>query len=211
MNLDDDKPEQLLEFHQKKREVQIVLNLIDTLQLFMDDKMDEFVAANEEIAKELSANSMGKAMLGKISYIYIETGTLYIGGLKSVIPYFNKLGHNWDAKVSLLKSMYSTLKAAKKMEEQKQAEFNKKSEEEKKQEEERKEPNAQDMEHMAAMGENMVDVAWSMTVLDIEQTLRASIVKMFRDKGVDKGVKAKRALGLIKLGQIFEKYGDKTG
>ena len=83
----------------------------------MDDKMDEFVAANEEMAKELSANSMGKAMLGKISYIYIETGTLYIGGLKSVIPYFNKLGHNWDAKISLLKSMYSTFKAAKKMEE----------------------------------------------------------------------------------------------
>lgn len=166
--------------------------------------MDDFIAANEEIAKELSVNSMGKAMLGKISYIYIETGTLYIGGLKSVIPYFNKLGHDWDSKMSLLKSMYSTFKAAKKMEEQKKEDFMKKSEEEKKQEEEKKEPNAQDLEHMAAMGENMVDVAWNMTVIDIEQTLRASIIKMFRDKGVDKGVKAKRALGLIKLGQIFE-------
>lgn len=61
----------------------------------MDDKMEEFEKVNEEIAKELSANSMGKAMLGKVSYIYIEMGTLYIGGLKSIIPYFNKLGHNW--------------------------------------------------------------------------------------------------------------------
>ena len=67
------------------------------------------------------------------------------------------------------------------------------------------------MENMAAMGENMVDVAWGMTVLDIENTLRISIAKLFRDKGVDKGVKAKRALGLIQLGQIFEKFGDKTG
>ena len=67
------------------------------------------------------------------------------------------------------------------------------------------------MENMAAMGENMVDVAWGMTVLDIEHTLRISIAKLFRDKGVDKGVKAKRALGLIQLGQIFEKFGDKTG
>lgn len=132
MNLDDDQPEQLLEFHQKRREVQIVLNLIDTLQLFMDDKLDEFVKVNEEIAKELTTNGMGKAMLGKIAYIYIETGTLYIGGLKSIIPYFNKLGHNWDAKMSLLKSMYSTFKAAKKMEEKKRADFEKKSEEEKK-------------------------------------------------------------------------------
>lgn len=67
------------------------------------------------------------------------------------------------------------------------------------------------MEHMAAMGENMVDVAWNMTVLDIEQTLRTSINKMFRDKGTDSGIKAKRALGLIKLAEIFEKYGDTTG
>ena len=60
----------------------------------MDDKFEEFEKVNEETAIELSANSMGKAMLGKISYIYIETGTLHIGGLKSVIPHFNKLGHN---------------------------------------------------------------------------------------------------------------------
>ena len=177
----------------------------------MDDKLEEFTQKNEEIAKELTTNGMGKAMLGKIAYIYIETGTLYIGGLKSVIPYFNKLGHNWDAKMSLLKSMYSTFKAAKKMEEQKKAEMAGKTEEEKKAEFERQEPNAEDMEHMAAMGENMIDVAWSMTVLDIEQTLRTSIDKLFRDKSVDKGVKAKRALGLIKLGEIFNKYADKTG
>ena len=107
----------------------------------MDDKLDEFVKVNEEIAKELTTNGMGKAMLGKIAYIYIEMGTLYIGGLKSIIPYFNKLGHNWDAKMSLLKSMYSTFKAAKKMEEKKRAEFEKKSEEEKKAEFEKQEPN----------------------------------------------------------------------
>jgi hypothetical protein len=72
----------------------------------MDDKMEEFEAINEATAKELTANSMGKAMLGKIAYIYIEMGTLYIGGLKSIIPYFNSLGHNYKAKMSLLSSMY---------------------------------------------------------------------------------------------------------
>jgi hypothetical protein len=97
------------------------------------------------------------------------------------------------------------------MEEQKQAEFLQKSEEEKKADEERKVPNEKEIEHMQNISENMIDVAWSMTVLDIEQTLRKSIEKLFRDQGVDKGLRAKRALGLIKLGQIFEKYGDKTG
>jgi len=98
----------------------------------VDDKQEEFERVNEEAAKELTSNNMGKAMLGKIAYIYKETGTLYIGGLKSIVPYFNKLGHNWDAKMNLLKSMYSTFKAAKKMEEQKKAEFANKTEEEKK-------------------------------------------------------------------------------
>ena len=211
MNMKEDQPEQILEFHQKKREVQLAVNLIETLQLFMDDKMEEFEAANEAMAKELASNSMGKAMLGKIAYIYIETGTLHIGGLKSIIPHFNKMGHNWEAKVSLMKSMYSTFKAAKKMEEQRHEEFMRKSEEEKKQEEEKKEPTEKDIENMKKISENMVDVAWSMTVLDIEQTLRAAIQKLFRDTDVDKGLKAKRALALIKLGQIYEKYGDKTG
>jgi hypothetical protein len=105
---------------------------METLQLFMDDKMEEFERINEETAKELSSNSMGKAMLGKVSYIYIETGTMYIGGISSVIPYFNRLGHNWSAKTSLLKSMYSTFKAAKKMEDQRRKEFAKKTDEERK-------------------------------------------------------------------------------
>ena len=96
--------------------------------------------------------------------------------------------------------MYSTFKAAKAMEEQKAAENLKKSEEEKKQDEERKVPNEQDMEHMKSISENMIDVAWSMTVLDIEGTLRSAIDKIFRDQKTDKGLKAKRALGLIKLG-----------
>ena len=105
---------------------------METLQLFMDDKMEEFERVNEETAKELSSNSMGKAMLGKVSYIYIETGTMHVGGISSVIPYFNRLGHNWDAKTSLLKSMYSTFKAAKRMEDERREEHSKKSEEEKK-------------------------------------------------------------------------------
>jgi hypothetical protein len=46
----------------------------------------------------------------------------------------------------------------------------------------------------------MIDVAWNMTVLDIEKTLRASIGKIFGDMKADKGVKIKMALGLIILG-----------
>lgn len=55
------------------------------------------------MAKELSANSMGKMLIGKISYIYIETGTMYLGGLKSVGSHFSKWSHNWEVKKNLIK------------------------------------------------------------------------------------------------------------
>jgi len=34
---------------------------------------------------------------------------------------------------------------------------------------------------------------------------------MFRDKATPDHVKAKRAMGLVKLAEIFEKFGDNTG
>ena len=38
---------------------------------------------------------------------------------------------------------------------------------------------------MKAMSESMIDVAWNITVLDIETTLRIAVSKIFRDKSVD--------------------------
>ena len=62
-------------------------------------------------------------------------------------------------------------------------------------------------EAMKAMSENMIDVAWNITVLDIESTLRASISKIFRDKAVDEKGKKMRAKGLSALSKIYKAYG----
>ena len=72
MNLDEGQPSELLAHRQKKREIQIALNIIDTLKPFMDDEIEEFKEKNSEFAKELATNSMGKLMLGKIACIYDE-------------------------------------------------------------------------------------------------------------------------------------------
>lgn len=72
MNLEDGQPQELLEHRQKKREIQIALNLIDTLKPFMDDEIEEFQEKNDEFAKDLATNNMGKLMLGKIASIYSE-------------------------------------------------------------------------------------------------------------------------------------------
>ena len=38
----------------------------------MDDEIEEFQEKNDEIAKDMTSNSMGKLMLGKIAAIYAE-------------------------------------------------------------------------------------------------------------------------------------------
>jgi hypothetical protein len=61
---------------------------------------------------------------------------------------------------------------------------------------------------MKAMSESMIDVAWSITVYDIETTLRASIDRIFRDKAIDKTGKQRRAKGLHHIGKIYEQFGE---
>ena len=60
------------------------------------------------------------------------------------------------------------------------------------------------------MSENMIDVAWNITVLDIETTLRAAISKIFRDKAVDEKGRKKRAKGLSALGKLYKAYGSES-
>ena len=64
-----------------------------------------------------------------------------------------------------------------------------------------------DIEKMMKMSESMIDVAWNMTVYDIEGTLRSSIKRLFRDKGATKEDKKTKAQGLLMMGKIFKKYG----
>jgi len=53
---------------------------------------------------------------------------------------------------------------------------------------------------MKLMADSMMDVAFYMTVLDIEKTLRSAIKRLFRDKGVDKKARKQRARGLLMIG-----------
>ena len=65
-----------------------------------------------------------------------------------------------------------------------------------------------DIKNLSGAG---IDVMWNITVFDVEKTLRNAIDKLFRDKSVEQQVRRIRAQGLLKLGRLFEKYGDSTG
>ena len=63
---------------------------------------------------------------------------------------------------------------------------------------------------MMKMSGNMIDIAWNMTVLDINKTLRNSLDKVLKDKAVSKKERKLRAQGLLKLGNIFLLHGNKN-
>ena len=212
MNMKEDEPAELLEFRQRKREVQLAVNLVKSLDLYISGKPqweDDFQNFHTLNAQELSANPMGKMMLGKIANVYIEQATQNLGGLKSMGAHVDEVKSKWSAKMGVAKSMYATYKAAKKMEKDMKEEEKKSPSEEQKEGAE-PEVNPRDMEKMKMMSENMIDVAWSITVYDIESTLRAAIDKIMRDKAVDKKLKERRAMGLLKLGKIYEQFGEKS-
>ena len=77
-------------------------------------------------------------------------------------------------------------------------------------EREKKEQEAQakEIEKMKLMADSMMDVAFYMTVLDIEKTLRSAVKRLFRDKGVEKKARKQRARGLLMIGQIYVKHGE---
>ena len=65
-----------------------------------------------------------------------------------------------------------------------------------------------DMEKMKGVADSMIDVAFNITLFDIEKTLRKSIKKIFQDQSIDKKGKQMRAQGLLMIGKIFMKYGE---
>ena len=61
---------------------------------------------------------------------------------------------------------------------------------------------------MKGVADSMIDVAFNITLFDIEKTLRKSIKKIFNDQSVTKQEKHVRAMGLLMIGKIFIKYGE---
>jgi hypothetical protein len=52
-------------------------------------------------------------------------------------------------------------------------------------------------------GEHMLEVMWSLSVLEIEATLRSACHKALADRSVNKESRKRRAEGLIIMGDIF--------
>lgn len=121
--MQDDQPPELLEFKQKRREVQIAVNLATSLTLYAADRVGHTDDLQQECidqAKELSANPMGKLLLGKIGWIYCEQAKQELGGLDAIGANIDEFKGGIKQKHAIASSLYKTYKAATKMQKEQQ-------------------------------------------------------------------------------------------
>lgn len=92
-SMQEDHPPEIMEFKQKKREIQIAVNLTTNLALYAADKVggtDDLQTEMVELAQELIANPMGKLLLGKIGVIYYEQALQQLGGVEALGAEFDE-------------------------------------------------------------------------------------------------------------------------
>jgi hypothetical protein len=77
-------PPQLVNFRQRKREVQCAVNLSQKLQQYVDGDISGFERAANEEAVELSQSAFGGVLLNLIGTIYVEQGRAELGGFSGL-------------------------------------------------------------------------------------------------------------------------------
>ena len=93
----------IMEYKQKRREVQCAVNLREKLQEYIEakgseDKLDILRKKIEDEAKELAEDSLGSLLLALIGYVYCEQAVIYMGFRHSVgagvgLPGLRKQAH----------------------------------------------------------------------------------------------------------------------
>jgi len=224
----------IIEYKQRRREVQLAVNLASRLQAFVDGDEQGFRVGAEEEAKELCTTAFGGTLVSAIGYVYIEQAESELGFERSVVAglglnSISRAGHKAAANIRMAVSAVKTYQVAKEVE----REFQKSSpavegcaehklNESESSVSEAKEPCQDegpdpDLASAARMTEiagkhvgTLVEMLWNITVLDVEYTLRNVCVKIFKDVSVPKAARTQRAKALMTLGEIFCKYGRST-
>mmetsp|Transcript_5889 Transcript_5889/g.6990 ORF Transcript_5889/g.6990 Transcript_5889/m.6990 type:complete len:488 (-) Transcript_5889:1693-3156(-) len=219
-----DKNSMILQYRQRKREVQLAKNLAEKLTVYVSCNTEEDIKNFEDQiiaeAKELGKDPLGQSLLNTIGYVYIEQAQSYLGFSHSIyagigLSALERKRHIAATNIRLAKSMYGIYRVSKDVE---------KKEKRKKIAKEKREKSSEATEESEeAAGEKegelppdqeiflkMIDTFFSMSVIDIESTLRKACRKVCMDASVSKEDRVKRAKGLEFIGVIYKKHGSKT-
>lgn len=185
-----------LVFKQRKREIDIVNNMIKHMEYYINGDINNFIINMTQIISELKESNIVTFLIGVIGYIYIEQGNYYSSGYKYLYLCGKEKIHNMNNNFKVLKS---SLKLSKNM-----IKVNKDIDD-------TDIPIDEDeydiininKEYKNDMFENVIDVSWYLTISDIEYILRKSCWRLLNDTSVDKNIRQARAEGLVLMGQLL--------
>jgi len=155
-----------------------------------NDIIERFKKQLHEEAKELSTTPIGAALLGVVAYVYEEQAAGQLGFRHSVAAGLGLTGqttHVMGTQFQVIKSAWNAYSAQKKIAKEMEA----------------KGPDAQPPAEAAT---TLIDTLWHVSVVDIENTLRKSCKKIFKDSGVSKELREARAEGLLLIASVYKEY-----
>jgi len=189
---------------QQRRCARLAIKLANKLEDWTKEEYELCKVQWQTEADELSKASYGSQMVHLIGQIYAVAAVQFLGALDSGIgtPSISQWASSQHAKMkkgrAKTKNQVDTIKAAMdtmQMQQKATAELAKaQTEEEKK---------AAEAKLAKEMHAGMLNVFWTMTVVDITSTLHEAVQMVLFDQAVSLDVRKRRAHGIKKLGEIF--------
>jgi hypothetical protein len=202
---------------QARREGRIAVRLAEMLAPFVAGDEPAFVAATQAMAADLSKASFGSTMLHSIGFMYTNAAEQWLGDLVNVgtggsagevmSNALDGVGAKFRQKRQQMAAQASALGAAWKV----YQEFRKAGDEvgdnggvQRTPEEAQAAVRARMAAAQEAILPHVIEALWNASILDIQTTIRHSVSKLLHDAAVTKEARFARAMGLKKLGRIFQ-------
>jgi len=202
---------------QERREGRIAIHLAELLSPFVQGDLAAFDAAATALALDLSKASFGSTMLHSIGFMYTNAAEQWLGDLMNVgaggstaekfSNAFEGVGAKFRQKRQQMAAQASALGAAWKV----YQEFRKAGNDAERPAgdgQTAEEAQASARARMAAAQEailpHVIDALWNASILDIQKTVRHAVSKLLHDAAVTRDARFSRAMGLKRLGTIFQ-------
>ena len=207
---------------QARREGRIACKLAQVLAPFVSGDVDAFDAAATALAADLAKASFGSTMLHSIGFMYVNASEQWLGdmfnvaagGIPPVEAFQNAMegiGAKFRQKRQQMAAQASALGAAWKV----YQEFRKAGDDigdgadgataaGRTPEEAQAAVRARMAAAQEAILPHVIEALWNASLLDIQMTVRHAVSKLLHDAAVTREARVARALGLKRLGAIFQ-------